>query len=1163
MKASLGLPRHDAKVPKTTTTKKLNAQSSKPKRISKASSTRGSRTRGLRSANTKPPPKSRPKKSRRDMTTNDYMNLVENKREIYNFCARSLVVPEFTRSTTKHGTSTCIEYPAQNISAKGMGSFWVAELEACLNFRKDMEKKLKEIPNASEDQFVLHSSNGRQLLQFYVQRKRGARLEEKTKEAIGMEAQIWCGGAPIGEPVVSHNKKEAVALAYLTAAVQVARECPSILHDFQHAERGNDGEILHSLRPIDFDIVRDMMGDMERSSRLFLQSASSKVSRKSQQERSWTNVSHSRHSSSENARHRSADLLQRHEAFMADPKLEHMRELKNALPMNQRREEVLKLVNGNTYSIIVGATGSGKTTQVPQIIFEDAVVRNCGADVNIICTQPRRIAAKSVAKRVADERNEVLQKTVGYHVRGDNKTPHESGRMIYCTTGILLKQLQLDPNQVMDSTSHIIIDEVHERDIFIDFLMTTLKKTVDERQRLNKRIPNIVLMSATMDTELFSNYFKQADGSGKLKPCASITVPGRVFPVKEKYLETILDELKQTYSKRHLQILEDRDTKQYLINESGVEKSSTSLQISQAGLNNITTDMKDAIVPVGLVVATIAHIARTTSEGAILAFLPGLQEIVSTEKLLLQNPLGVNFSDGFRYRIFKLHSDLKDKQDEIFDPVPDGCRKIIISTNIAETSVTIPDVQHVVDSGKLREKRYNQLVQITKLQCVWVSKSNMRQRAGRAGRVQNGNYYALYSSSRYNSLETIGLPEMLRSDLMEICLDVKAHSNYSIGEFLRDSIQPPDSSAINASVQDLKDIEALTIDEELTPLGKLLATLPVHPSLGKMIILGVIFRCLDPLLILGAAANERSIFLRPLGSEKEADKDREEFGSGTFSDPLTTINAFREARRNSQHFNWASNRIPKFFQDHFLHFGAFRGISNTMREIENLLGDVGVIPKVSNVDEQSHRECGDASLNRNSGNTSLIRALVLAGHRGNLAVNGGYSQHIFNTQKESRTQIHRGSINSFIGSKSRKDEDQTSSLPSPTILSFGSRHMNDQNNITLRDTSLVSPLIATLFGGPLTLKGTNLITVADRLNFFVKSAGGAYKGAKVVQQFRNGLDILLSNAFKDLAEQTMLADNINRDRFASAIAHVIDQDFKLYVYKGGDRSLPLRRKAGV
>ena len=174
---------------------------------------------------------------------------------------------------------------------------------------------------------------------------------------------------------------------------------------------------------------------------------------------------------------------------------------------------------------------------MPQILFEEAIKRSQGSACNIICTQPRRIAATSVAHRVAAERNEALRKTIGYQIRFDAKVPYEPFGITYCTTGILLEKLKHDPDGVLDSVSHVIIDEVHERDVDIDFLMIVLKRALRVRQAEGREVPKVVLMSATIDSDLFARYFSQSDGAGKPQPCPTLSVPGRTYPVR-KHLES-------------------------------------------------------------------------------------------------------------------------------------------------------------------------------------------------------------------------------------------------------------------------------------------------------------------------------------------------------------------------------------------------------------------------------------------------------------------------------------------------------------------------------------------------------------------------------------------------------------------------------------------------
>lgn len=502
------------------------------------------------------------------------------------------------------------------------------------------------------------------------------------------------------------------------------------------------------------------------------------------------------------------------------------------------------------------------TAQVPQILLEKAIKEGKGGECNIICTQPRRIAATSVAQRVAVERDEPLQKSVGYHVRFDSKLPSAGGSITYCTTGILLQQLRNSSDEALEGVTHLVIDEVHERDILIDFLLIILKRVLKERKILGKPDVKVVLMSATMDTELFSNYFQHRDKYGHLVPCPDLSVPGRTFPVKEVFLEDIKEILEAKHRSSDLVLLREPDTRDYLEVEGNIASSSNvasrvasrvpsrvpsraastrdveedtadatinwkqEVKIGADGQAILSNEKQDAIVPIGLLATVVAHIAKTTEDGAMLVFLPGLEEIQAVEETLrTRRPLGIDFNDERRFKLCLLHSSIPN-QNEVFDDVPQGCRKVILSTNIAETSVTIPDVKYVVDSGKLREKQYEQARRITQLVCTWISKSNSKQRAGRAGRVQNGNYWALFSKTRFDSMRATGLPEMLRSDLQEICLDIKAQGfTDPVAQFLSEAIEPPAPNVINSSISQLTTLGALNDEERLTPLGRVLATM--------------------------------------------------------------------------------------------------------------------------------------------------------------------------------------------------------------------------------------------------------------------------------------------------------------------------------------------------
>jgi ATP-dependent RNA helicase DHX36 len=235
------------------------------------------------------------------------------------------------------------------------------------------------------------------------------------------------------------------------------------------------------------------------------------------------------------------------------------------------------MISNNQYSIIVGATGSGKTTQVHQILLEQAIAMGEGASCNIICTQPPRIAATSIAQRVAMERNEKIGESVGYSVRFDSKWPRLGGSITYCTTGFLLEQLKFMADSIFNTTSHIVIDEVHERDRDTDFLLVVLKKALAARRAEGKNIPKIVIMSATLNAELFQEYFAEQVAGGSAGQCPIIDVPGRTFPVEETYLYDIVSQLRAKYNADFQMLLaNDLSGEKYLSSEDNFSRPRSS-----------------------------------------------------------------------------------------------------------------------------------------------------------------------------------------------------------------------------------------------------------------------------------------------------------------------------------------------------------------------------------------------------------------------------------------------------------------------------------------------------------------------------------------------------------------------------------------------------------
>ncbi|TLD27820.1 p-loop containing nucleoside triphosphate hydrolase [Venturia nashicola] len=802
---------------------------------------------------------------------------------------------------------------------------------------------------------------------------------------------------------------------------------------------------------------------------------------------------------------------------------------KAEMTITQQRSHVLQLIKFNSVIVVAAATGSGKTTQLPQIILEDAIESGTGADCNVWVTQPRRVAATSVARRVGKERFDGDVHSVGYHVKFDVQLPRPGGCITYCTTGILLNRIQRRPGEVFDNVSHIVVDEAHERDMLIDRLLALLKFHLFTRKQAGLKFPKVIISSATLDVGLFTKYFAQPilkSGLRELVPCPYLDIPGRMFPVKYKYLADILLELQKYPSSSRLFMDQEQKTKDYLsINK---EVRDTRGQLQRLGRQ---TDAQEAIVPAALIAGTIAHIARTTTEGAILVFLPGLDSIENVKKELEVNSpmLEVDFKDTTRFRILILHSDMNDSNDEAFEKMPNGLRKIVLATNIAETSITIPDVVHVIDSGKHKEMVYDPERGLSQLRCGWISQSSCKQRAGRSGRVQNGFYYAVYSKSRFDNMRPTTQPEILRSELQEVSLQL-AHQplDSSVRDFLDYLIEPPNHKAVDAAFIALKEIGALTDDEKITSLGRVLASLPVHPARAKMIVLGIVFRCLDPMLILAAANSMKDIFVRPLDKRQESKACRMRFSGESHSDHLALIQAVDEARSLFEEASDQESR--KFLHKNFIHFGRWLEVSRTAGSMAQILIDRGLIP---------HHEIGgkywkfgSPELNSNSGNQGLVKALVIAGFHPNIAAtHGGLT---LRSPQADMVIMASGSVNQDMMKLGQRGQ----------LYTFSEIAKAASGAVwTMKENSAVSPLATILFSRKLERGGDRRLLVDGWLLFTLP----ADDDVSNLICFKNLVDNVLADAYVQLggAHEQPAADGL-REKILGAIAHSLFLDTQAY-----------------
>ncbi|NWT08777.1 DHX36 helicase, partial [Vireo altiloquus] len=643
----------------------------------------------------------------------------------------------------------------------------------------------------------------------------------------------------------------------------------------------------------------------------------------------------------------------------SDPRYIEMQRFREKLPSYGMREELVKLINNNRVTVISGETGCGKTTQVTQFILDDHIERGLGSTCRIVCTQPRRISAISVAERVAAERAEACGngRSTGYQIRLQSRLPRKQGSILYCTTGIVLQWLQSDKH--LSSISHVVLDEIHERNLQSDVLMSIIKDLLNVRLDLK-----VILMSATLNAEKFSEYFDH---------CPMIHIPGFTFPVVEYLLEDVIEKLRQKTDRRlhwrkgfmqgHVSRRE-KEEKEQIYRQQWPDYLRQLQDRYSASTIDALEMMDDDKVDLDLVAALIRHIVLEEEDGAILVFLPGWDNISTLHELLMSQ---VMFKSD-RFIIIPLHSLMPTvNQTQVFKKTPPGVRKIVIATNIAETSITIDDVVFVIDGGKIKETHFDTQNNISTMAAEWVSKANAKQRKGRAGRVQPGHCYHLYNGLRASLLDDYQLPEILRTPLEELCLQIKILKLGGIASFLRKLMDPPSCAAVTLAINHLMELNALDRQQELTPLGVHLARLPVEPHIGKMILFGALFCCLDPVLTIAASLSFKDPFVIPLGKEKVADARRRELSKNSKSDHLTVVNAFtgwEEARycgfRNEKDYCW----------EYFLS-------SNTMQMLHNMKGQFAEHLLAAGF--VNSRNPKDPKSNTNSGNEKLLKAVICAG----------------------------------------------------------------------------------------------------------------------------------------------------------------------------------------
>lgn len=510
-----------------------------------------------------------------------------------------------------------------------------------------------------------------------------------------------------------------------------------------------------------------------------------------------------------------------------------IKEQRETLPAYQFRKQFLEAVSAYQLLIVVGDTGSGKTTQLTQYLAEEGYA-NQGM---IGCTQPRRVAAMSVAQRVSEEVGCRLGEEVGYTIRFEDKT-NANTKIKYMTDGIMQREILLDPE--LNKYSVIMLDEAHERTIATDVLFGLLKKTLKRRPDMK-----LIVTSATLDAAKFSDYFNQ---------CPILTIPGRTFPVEIMY---------------------SREPE---------------------------SDYLDAAL------TTVMQIHLTEPPGDILLFLTGKEEIDTSCEILYERmkALGPSVPELMVLPIYgALPGEIASR---IFEPAPAGSRKVVIATNIAETSITIDGIYFVVDPGFVKQTAYDAKLGMDRLQVTPISQAQARQRSGRAGRTGPGKCFRLYTEAAYQSeMLPTTIPEIQRQNLANTILMLKAMGINDLLHF--DFMDPPPTNTMLTALEELYALSALDDEGLLTRLGRRMADFPMEPALAKSLIVSVDLGCSEEMLsIVAMISAVQSVFHRPKEKQQQADQKKAKFHDPA-GDHLTLLNVYNAWKQNRMSDPWCNENF--------------------------------------------------------------------------------------------------------------------------------------------------------------------------------------------------------------------------------------------------------------
>lgn len=570
---------------------------------------------------------------------------------------------------------------------------------------------------------------------------------------------------------------------------------------------------------------------------------------------------------------------------------EEIRTQRKSLPAYAVREELMKIINENQIIVVIGETGSGKTTQLVQFLSDAGYTKSIDKDgkrLMVGCTQPRRVAAMSVAKRVSEEVGCKLGEDVGYSIRFEDKTSRTKTRIKYLTEGILLREMLGDPN--LENYSCIIMDEAHERSLNTDILLGLFRQLLRRRRDLK-----LIVTSATMNADRFSTFFGNAP---------QFFIPGRTFPVDVFYSKTACPDYVETAVKQVMTI----------------------------------------------------HLANKKSDGDILVFMTGQEDIEATceliqEKLaLLENPPPLD--------VYPIYSSLPaDLQKKIFNKQNSERRKVVVATNIAETSLTVDGIKYVVDCGLVKMKLFSPKLGMDTLQMVPISLANAQQRSGRAGRTAAGIAYRLYTEKAASpeQMHVQPIPEIQRANLSSVMLMLKSLKVNNVMSF--PFLDPPPQDLLSCSLYDLWAMGALDGSGNLTPFGSKLISFPMEPTMAKLLLLSCQeeFLCSSDIVTIVSMLSVPNVFYRPKERADEADAMREKFLVAEL-DHLSLLNVYTQWEQRARLANMTLQKLAAWSGRNFLHHKSLLRARDIRKQLLLIMA-ANKYPVIRAKDDRDVRKC--------------------------------------------------------------------------------------------------------------------------------------------------------------------------------------------------------------